>query len=182
MNATLQPTVMTVAEFLELPGERHELVDGVVHDMPPSSPRHGVIAAHAARLLGNHLQGHPRCRVVIEPGVQPRMNAAHNVRIPDLAVTCAPIGADDRLLAQPVVLVEILSPSNRHHTEANVWAYTTVPSVQDILVLHSGEARANVLRRQGNGSWPADASVLGPDDEVELASFGFRHPLAAFYL
>ena len=74
------------------------------------------------------------------------------------------------------------SESNRHHTEANVWAYTTVPSVQDILMLHSGELRASLLRRQTDGNWPADSSVLGPDDEVELASFGFRHPLAAFYL
>ena len=173
--------VITVAEFLALPGERHELVDGVVVDMPPNSPSHGFIAAHAARLLGNHLRDHPRCRVVIEPGVQPRVDAAHNVRIPDLGVTCAPIGADDKLLAEPVVLIEILSPSNRHHTEANVWAYTTVPSVQDILVLHSGEARASLLRRQTDGSWPADAIVLGPKDEVELASIGFRQPLAAFY-
>ena len=36
-----------------------------------------------------------------------------------------------RALADPVLLVEILSPSNQAESRANVWAYTTIPSVPD---------------------------------------------------
>jgi Uma2 family endonuclease len=110
MSAASQlPHPMSVAEFLDWdppPGtdpDRWELRDGRPVAMAPSSPRHGAIAAQAARLLGNHLDGHPRCRVVIEPGIQPRVRAAHNARIPDLGVTCAPIETEDRLMREPVV-------------------------------------------------------------------------------
>ena len=49
--------------------------------------------------------------------------------------------------SDPVLLVEILSPSNRAETWTNVWAYTTIPSVREILVLHSLRIRAELLRR-----------------------------------
>jgi hypothetical protein len=37
--------------------------------MAPASDRHGAIHAQAARLLANHLDDHPRCRVLVQPGV-----------------------------------------------------------------------------------------------------------------
>jgi hypothetical protein len=40
----------------------------------------------------------PECRVIIEPGVQPKVQANLNVRVPDLAVTCAQLDPKDRLL------------------------------------------------------------------------------------
>jgi hypothetical protein len=121
---------------------------------------------------------------VVEPGVQPRVRAAHNARIPDLGVTCTPIGVDDRLMREPVVLIEILSPSNLKDTWGDVWAYTTIPSARDILVLHSMTRRAELLVRQADGSWPADPGCVAfaaGDDPVTLASIGFTTPLAAFY-
>ena len=150
---------MSVAEFLEWeppPGtdpNRWELRDGHPMALAPSSPRHGAIAAEAARLLGNYLDGPSHCRVVIEPGIQPRVRAAYNVRIPDLGVTCVPIEPEGRLLREPVVLVEILSPPDPKDTWANVWAYTTIPSVQDILVLHS-------MTRRGGAAGAAARRIL----------------------
>jgi Uma2 family endonuclease len=35
-----------------------------------------------------------------------------NVRVPDLAVTCAEWNPDERLLQKPLIVFEILSPSN----------------------------------------------------------------------
>ena len=150
--------------------------------MAPSSPRHGSIAAQAARLIGNHLDQHPACRVVIEPGVQPRVRGGINVRIPDLGVTCSPIAPEDRLLRAPVLLIEILSPSNVDKTWANVWSYTTVPSVRDILVLHTAVMRGDLLVRQPDDTWPADPLVLRlGGDFVTLASIGLTTSLAGFY-
>ena len=50
-----------------------------------------AIQGEASRLIGNHLaeMSGPACRVVIEPGIQPKVRADVNVRIPDLVVTCA---------------------------------------------------------------------------------------------
>jgi Uma2 family endonuclease len=184
--ATKLPKAMTVAQFLDwIPphgGDRWELVDGIPRAMAPASPRHGAIQSEVDRLIGNHLVAErPACRTVIEPGVRPRVRADHNVRVPDLGVTCAPWDGDDGVLAAPLVLVEILSPSNQADTWTNVWAYTTIPSVREILVLHTSEIRADLLRRQDDDLWPNDPLQLVAGDPVNLESIGFTAPIAAFY-
>lgn len=51
--------------------------------------RHGAIQAEAARPIGNHLvEARPACRVITEAGIQPRVRANLNVRVPELAITC----------------------------------------------------------------------------------------------
>lgn len=177
------PAAMTVAEFLAWnePSVR-ELVDGVPRAMAPPSPRHALIQAEAARLIGNRLADlRPACRVMTEIGVQPKVNADHNVRVPDLAVTCSPIDPEDRLLREPLVVVEILSPSNASDTRANVWAYTSIPTVAEILVLHAVEVRAELLRREEDGAWPDNPIELTLGDEVRLESIDLTVPLSAFY-
>jgi Uma2 family endonuclease len=185
MSAANQlPPVMTVADFLawDSPGDRWELVEGAPRAMAPASPPHGFIQAEAARLIGNHLaEQRPRCRVATEAGVQPRVRADLNVRVPDLAVTCSNAYPEDRLIPAPLILLEILSPSNKAETWANVWSYTTIPSVQEILVLHTVEMRADLLRRQADGAWPDNPTTLVPGDGATLESIGFAAPLAVFY-
>jgi Uma2 family endonuclease len=46
------------------------------------------------------------------------VHANLNVRVPDLAVTCSRPEPDDKLLRDPLVVIEILSPSNRADTGA----------------------------------------------------------------
>jgi Uma2 family endonuclease len=184
--ASKLPPVMTAGEFLAwVPpggGDRWELVDGTPHAMAPATPRHGAIQAEAARLIGNHLLAErPACRVVTEPGVRPRVRADHNVRVPDLAITCTPWDVDGQALSEPLVLVEVLSPSNEADTRANVWAYTSIPSVREILVLYAEAVRGELLRRQDDGHWPADPVPLAAGDDVVLESVRFTAPLAAFY-
>jgi len=79
------------------------------------------------------------------------------------------------------VLIEILSPSNATDTWGNVWSYTTIPSVQEILVVHVAEERADLLRRQPDGTWPENPMQLMQGDDLTLASIGFTAPLVAIY-
>ena len=186
MSAANQlPVVMTVADFLAWDPQdsgRWELIDGAPCAMAPAAPRHGAIQNEVGRLIANHLERtRPACRVIIEPGVRPKLRANLNVRVPDLAITCVPSGPEDRLLLEPLIVVEILSRSNRAETWANVWSYATIPSVQEILVLHTAEIRADLLRRQGDGAWPDDPLSLGSGDTVSLESIGFSTPITAFY-
>jgi len=96
-------------------------------------------------------------------------------------VTCAAWDPDDRLLREPLVVVEILSPSNKAETWANVWSYVTIPGVREILVLHTAEIRADLLRRDADGSWPDNPLTLTAGDTVTLESIDFTAPIAAFY-
>ena len=187
MSAANQlPTAMTVAEFLAWDppdhSDRWELIDGTPRAMSPAAPSHGFIQAEAARLLGNHLADtRPDCRVIIEPGIQPKVRGNINARVPDLAITCARVEPGDRLLRQPLVVIEILSPTNKAATWNNVWGYVTIPSVQEILVVHTEEIRIDLLRRATDGTWPDNPQVLAPGDAVTLEAIGFSAPLVAFY-
>jgi Uma2 family endonuclease len=180
------PVNMTVAEFTawdsrDRSGRLWQLRDGIPEAMPPASDAHGAIQAELARLIGNHLLATGRsCRLLVAPGVVPRVRARDNVRIPDLAVTCAPPGGG-KAAPEPVLLIEILSPSNASETWNNVWAYTTIPSVTEILVIDSTAIRAEVLRRDPAGQWPEQPEPLGDGAALELRSIGLSLPLAQAY-
>ena len=186
MSAANQlPATMTAVEFLTWnpqDSDRWELIDGTPRAMAPASPRHGAIQAEAARLIGNHLaELHPGCRVITAPGIQPKVRANLNVRVPDVAVSCSEWDPADQVLPEPLVVIEILSPSNKADTWANVWSYVTIPSVREILVLHTAELRADLLRRQEDGTWPDNPMPLQQGDALTLASIDYSAPLDAFY-
>ena len=175
---------MTVAEFVDWPGDgsglKHQLVDGEPQAMAPASTTHGRIQATLSRLLGNHLVG-TGCNVVVAPGVIPRVRADANMRVPDLAVTCAADDPPSHALIEPILLVEILSPSNEPETRANVWSYTTIPSVREIVLVRSTHIAAELIQREPDGGWPANSSPIGEQDRLVLDSISFDCPLAAVY-
>lgn len=188
MSAALKhpPARMKIEEFLawdsgDYSGRRWQLVDGEPVAMAPARQNHGAIQSELARLLGNHLiKCVSPCRVITEPGIIPRVRASENWRIPDIGVTCAPPG-DEIKVRGAVLLVEIFSPNNYAETRANVWAYTTVPSVQEILVINSVRIEAELLHKGSDGIWPAQPEMIPADGTVDLASIGFTVPLAALY-
>src|SRR4051812_18164735 len=82
-----------------------QLRDGNPEAMPPASQTHGAIHTELGALLRNHLlETGSHCRVIAEPGIVPHVRSHENVRVPDLAVTCAPPGTE-RLLLDPVRVV-----------------------------------------------------------------------------
>ena len=175
---------MTVAEFLAWPSDSAggiwQLVDGEPVAVVPASDTHGAIQAEMAALIRNHLHSRgSSCRVVVAPGVSPRIRANSNVRVPDLAVTCQPASLKRHLVEQPVLAVEILSPSNEAETWNSVLAYTTIPSMQDILVVHSVKVEAEVLTRQPDGTWPAEFTQVS--DRVLLPSIEAEFDVADVY-
>jgi Uma2 family endonuclease len=178
------PIRMSVAEFFAWnpPSEQlWQLVDGEPQAMAPANRTHGAIQIELGGLIRNHLadRGSP-CTVIGAPGVIPRVQAETNVRIPDLAVTCSDYDAEESALTNPVLLIEILSPSNQAETWANVWAYTTIPSVQEILVLKTASIGAELLRREPDGSWPSQPLSIDIGN-LTLTSIDFCFSLAAAY-
>ena len=85
--------------------------------MAPASTIRGFLQNELGSLIRNHLRGTASgCEVVANPGVVPRLLSEHNVRIPDLAVTCSPLAAGQATLLDPGLLIEILSPRNQAKT------------------------------------------------------------------
>ena len=185
MAAALKiPDLMTTEAFLawDAPGAyRWQLIDGVPVAMAPPSPRHGIIQSELTRLLGNHLleRGGP-CVAVTTPGVIPRFQSGRNFLVPDIAVTCSAADYAAPMVREPVLLIEILSPSNHAETWRNVWAYMTIPSLREILVIRTASAGVDLLRRGDDGVWP-DKPMAVTEGEFTLASIGFTLPVAALY-
>ncbi len=101
-------------------GRPWQPIDGVQQAMGPTSRPHAAVLGELTRLIGNHLmETGQNCQVLIEPGIVPHVRAASNVRIPNLAVACSP-PSREHLLRDPVLVIEILSPSNANETYANI--------------------------------------------------------------
>jgi Uma2 family endonuclease len=178
--------LMTVEQFLDWPGDGHvgklELVDGVVRAMAPPSEAHGTIQANLARLIGNHLiAAGSRCRVVTEAPIVPRFKPNQNARLPDLTVNCAP-PSNSKTLERPILIVEILSPSNIDETWESIRAVATLPTVTEVLVVSSTEVMVEVFTQDPVSGWPAEGVAFGQlADAANLASIDLTLPLAGIY-
>lgn len=181
----LPPCDLTIPEFLEWAGATEgiwQLRDGEPELMAPAAETHGLIQAVFSSLLIQHLDGiGSRCRVATNPGVIPKLRADRTMLIPDIAVACTP-PAGRHEMADPVVLIDILSPSNARQTRANVWAFSTIPTVRELVLVRSTSIAAEVSSRRPDGSWPDQAELLGPDDTMRLEAIGFGAKLRALYL
>lgn len=175
---------LTVREFLETPQStpgRYELVNGVIRAMSPASSTHAIIQANLAGLIWQHLRASGRpCRVGTEAPVVPHLHANDNVRAPDLAVTCSP-SVTGRIFPEPVLIIEVLSPSNQRETWESIWACATIPSLAEIVIVDSERQRVEVFRRDTRGDWPKTGISIGADGTIELNSIGAAFPLAEVY-
>jgi Uma2 family endonuclease len=180
------PPRMTVVEFLEWePDDRSgalwQLRDGEPEMMAPASDRHGSIQTELGHLITAHFlaTGRP-CRAVIAPGVVPAHRSEDNCLVPDIGITCTP-PTGEHLMREPLVLIEILSPRNVSKTRVNVRAYLTLPTVMEIVVVHSTAIVAEILRRAPDGMWLQQPDVIGADSELRLNGIGFAAPIREIY-
>jgi Uma2 family endonuclease len=137
--STLAQRKMTVDEFLvwaEGREGRWELYDGVPYAMPSERTGHIKVkgAVYLALLRAVRKAGVP-CHVLTDgSGVRISRHVMHG---PDALIYCGPELPDDALeVPNPIVLVEVLSPSTRRFDEAvKRDGYFGLPSVQHYLIV-----------------------------------------------
>lgn len=180
------PSSMTVAEFFAWPGDgtgrKFQLVNGEVRAMSPASAAHAIIQTNLAAEIRRHLREQKiRCRVGTEPGVLTRVRASINVRVPDVGVTRTRIAPSQQAWPDPILLIEILSLGNATDTWENVWSYCTIPSVREIVIVHSARVLVEILRRGPDGDWPEETEKIGRGGILAFESIGFNCPLSEIY-
>jgi Uma2 family endonuclease len=152
------------------------LLDGMTVMMAPSLEAHGELAAALAMQLGSRVK--PPCRVISEAGIV-IPDRADTYYVADLAVTCAPREPGRRMVVEPVLVVEVLSPwTGQVDHWRKVADYRTLPSVQEILVVFSDERRVEVQRRTPEG-WRVE-DLIG-QAEIGLSVCDAPVPLDAPY-
>lgn len=178
---------MTADEFLEWDGGGHqgkmELVGGKVVAMSPASATHGLIQLNIGSALRDHIRksGLP-CRVGTETPVVPLMARKKTVRVPDIAVSCAK-RSDSKTLLEPMLTVEVMSPSNERETWDSISSVAGLPSMKEVLVVQSTKIEAEVYRRGHDGIWPADPNVVVREltGSIHLDCLDLVLPLADIY-
>jgi len=169
----------TIEEFLawdDGTDRRYELVDGRILAMAPPSEAHGTIVANLTIRIGSQLRA--PCRVVGEAGVaaSDRNDTWHQA---DLLVTCAPPERGRPHPIDPILIIEVLSPSTAVHDRGRkVEDYSRLPSVKEILLVASEERRVRTWRRDGR-RWIVED--LTGDAELRLDTVPDPIPLAAIY-
>ena len=151
--ASHAPQRMTLAAFLEWDDgtdRRYQLIDGVPVMMAPATEAHGELAAALCVEIGSRLKR--PCRVISEAGITVP-DRSDTYYVADLAVTCAPREPGRRMVAEPVLIVEVLSPSTGHRWTAvrKVADYRTLPSVRGDPDRLPRRATGQLQRRTADG-------------------------------
>lgn len=168
----LQQQRMTAAEFLawdQTQTLKHEFVRGEVFAMAGGEDRNFTVAGNLYIALRQHLRGSP-CRVY-GSDVKLRVEAADCYFYPDLMVTCSALDAADRLIKrEPVLVVEVLSPSTAAYDRGAKFAsYRQLPSLAEYLLVDVESRRCDLFRKRAeDGLWVLHPSA--PGEGVQLAS------------
>ena len=147
---------------------KHEYVNGEIYAMAGGTPEHGRLASRLARLLGNALAKRP-CEV-FSSDVRVRVEATGRSTYPDLSVVCSRAvtsAVDADAITNPVVLVEVLSPTTESDDRGDKWAhYRRLPSLE-CYVLVAQDARSVETYRRDGKRWLYEA--FGPGETVHLS-------------
>ena len=184
MNVALHPTPMTAEAFLAWPGDgsgrRFNLADGIARPMSPASHTHAQLHSNA---LGLVLAGIDTAGLdlsaLVEGAVIPGLQPGRNVRVPDIVVTAALDVPGQVAIPQPILVIEILSPGNQAQTRDNLRSYASVPTMQEIVLVHSQRVLVEVQRREADGTWTTD--TVKPGSELMLATVALRCPVETLY-
>ncbi len=101
--------------------------------------------------------------------------------IPDVVVTCSPLDFTTPRVAEPVIIVEVLSPSNeKDDTGRKLALYLRIPSLRHYLVIEQ-ERRQIVHHERRDDLGGAFLTSIAPPDPLRLDPPGVEISLAALY-
>ncbi|MBY0513178.1 MAG: Uma2 family endonuclease [Gemmataceae bacterium] len=175
----------TEAEYLarERAAEyKSEFLDGEIFAMSGASYFHNLVKENLVGELFQQLKGSP-CRT-LSSDMKVKVEATGLIAYPDVVALCGePKFLDDRrdVLLNPVVVVEVLSPSTeKYDRRVKLRHYQRIPTLTDVVLMSQDEPFCERLTRQDNGTWVA-AHLTELTEELTFGGIPARVPLAAIY-
>lgn len=171
---------MTAAEFLAWE-ERQELkweFDGFQPvAMVGCTVAHSAITGNLLTALNIRLRGKP-CR---PHGPDMKVETGGKYRYPDALVTCAPVPPDATVIAEPVVIFEVLSKgTQRGDRTTKLLEYQSLPSVRRYVMIEQDQALVTVITRTGTHTgWSLE--LLRAPDVLAMPEIGVELPVAELY-
>lgn len=176
---------ITPEEYLameEKADHKSEYFQGKVFALAGGSLNHNLIVGNIHAELKSALKGKP-CRVLMsDMRLLVKQNGLYTY--PDVMVVCGQVefleGRDDTI-TNPLVIVEVLSPSTHHYDRVKKFAlYKQLDSLREYLLVDSEQVHVTLLRRLESGVWTIEM-YDARDAVVRLESLGCEIPVAAMY-
>jgi Uma2 family endonuclease len=169
---------MTAAEFLvwdQTQTVKHEFVRGEVFAMTGAAEGHVMLTGNLYIALRGHLKG-SACRIFFTD-MKLHVDAADAFFYPDLMVTCSAADAADPLVKrQPLLVVEVLSPSTAaYDATAKFAAYRQLPSLREYVLIDPQSRRSDVYRLGPNNRWELYPFEAGQDLHLAAVDLVVTH-------
>ena len=174
---------MTVDEYFafdEASDIRNEFIDGEICPMPGGTGSHHKIVASTIVALGIALSEH-KCELYASQ-MRVRVDPTKYL-YPDISVVCGEPAFEydnEVTLLNPIVVVEVTSPSSKTHDHVTkVEYYGSVPSIEGYLILDQERVFAEWYTRTESG-WHLQ-QFNDVDSEISLEPLGCSLQLAQVY-
>ena len=186
MTASPQRPPLSEEEYLALEragSVKHEYLAGAIFAMSGASKAHNLIASNVNASLHAQLRGRG-CRVY-PSNMRLKVLATGLHTYPDLTVVCGPPEfanpARRDTLVNPVVIVEILSPSTERYDRGEKFQhYRTIPTLREYLLIVQDRPRIELYLRQADGLWLL-AEAVGVEASLTLPALQAALRLADVY-
>ena len=169
---------MSLEEFLaweRKQPERDEFADGVVTLCAGQTLGHGTITMNIFALSRRKLRG-TEYRIFVS---SIKVIANGTVRYPDLSVTCSPVMGRDDVVPEPVLIIEVVSPSTeRLDRGRKKLDYFATASVRQYAIIEQDERLVDLYTRTEAG-WINE--VITGDAVLKLSSVGVEMSLDTIY-
>lgn len=166
---------------MDFGGAKAELEDGLIYIMASGSEEDARVSANLLAYLHRALRG-SGCRPY-GSNFATRTDQ-RTVRLPDVSIYCnnpgAPENARKKLLGDPHVVFEVLSPSTSSHDQkVKLLEYRALAGVQAIVMVDTSGERVRIVRRVVGDDWADTWLAAGSD--VSLPSLGLTLPHAEIF-
>ncbi len=139
---------------------------------------HDLIAGNIRFALKSRLRGTPCTVYGPDVGIN---TIGSKIRYPDALAVCSKLSGTDRLVANPLVVFEVLSPdSERRDRIEKLREYAAAPSILHYVIAESTSIGATSFRRSPGDQF-FHTEPLIENDLLSLAAIEIEVPLGEFY-
>jgi Uma2 family endonuclease len=183
MDSVRDPVFVSEEEYLS--GElispiKHEYIAGRVYAMSGGSVNHSAVARNFLTETAMRLRGKSCEPFGSDLSIRVEQVGGVSFFYPDVSVICTPLDGSDQFSSEPVVVLEVLSPSTRRNDETSkLQAYLTMPSLKVLLLAESDKPEVKVYRRS-NTQFVVEIHQ-GRDAEIPLPEIGMNLSLEDLY-
>jgi len=159
---------------------KHEYVGGRVYAMSGETANHSGVASNFQRVAGNGLLGSNRRAFTGDLSIRIERVEGVTYYYPDGSVVCGPVDGQAQFTEDPVVVLEVLSPTTRRIDETSkLQGYLSLESLQVCLLAESDEALVTVYRRKEDHF--AVEIFAGREGAIPLPEIGIELDLGELY-